>query len=246
MKVLRLIGCVSLYHLLVMLAPFCLCGSAKALPPPVVTNPQPFTGALMTFLSFSNLTVGESYQMQRTYAWYWTNLPVNFIAANSVYTQLVAGAVQSGDYRLAKNPVPAQAFAVAQIADGSVIGATITAGGSGYITPPVISIVRGGGTNATATASISSSGVVTNITIVNGGTGYTNTPIVKITQPPALAVYPWTQPVMRLNFISDAIGWRLQFATEMGATWQSYGLVTSTQLDLFITNSTGFFRLMYP
>lgn len=200
----------------------------------------------MTFLSFSNLIVGESYQMQRTYAWYWTNLSLNLIATNTVYTQLVGGVVQSGDYRLAQNPVPAQAFAVAQVANGSVIGATITAGGSGYFTVPTVSIVRGGGTNATAEAGVSSSGVVTNITIVSGGSGYTNTPIIKISQPPAVAVLPWTQLVMRLNVISNAIGWRLQFTTDMGAAWQSYGSVTNTQVDLFVTNSIGFFRLIYP
>ena len=146
----------------------------------------------MTFLTFSNLTVGQSYQMQHTFAWYWTNIPPSFTATNTVYMQMVTGVVQTADYRLAQNPVPVQAFALAQVASGSVIGATITDGGSGYVTAPTVSIVRGGGTNATATTSISSSGVVTNITITSSGIGYTNTPIIKIAPPPAVAISPST------------------------------------------------------
>ena len=123
---------------------FLFCGSVVALPPPsLVINASP-----MTFLSFSNLTVGESYQMQRTFAWYWTNTSVSFTATDTVYTQMVTGAVRSVNYRLAQNPVPAQAFALAQVVNGSVVGVTITDGGSGYDTAPIVLIVRGGGTNA--------------------------------------------------------------------------------------------------
>ena len=196
----------------------------------------------MTFLSFSNLTVGTSYQMQRSYAWYWTNFPVSFTATNTVYTQMVAGVVQSADYRLAQIPVPTQAFAIAQVFDGAVVGATITDGGSGYVTAPAVSIVRGGGTNATATTSISSSGVVTNITITSNGTGYTNSPIVQIAQPPAVAVSPWTQLVMRISVTPAPFGWRLWFTPKLGTAWQTGGFITTTQTDVFITNDVGFFK----
>ena len=201
----------------------------------------------MTFLSFSNLTVGQSYQMQRTFAWYWTNLPVSFTATNPVYTQIVAGAVRSGDYRLAQNPVPVQAFAVAQVDNGSVAGATITDGGSGYVSAPTVLIVRGRGTNAAAITSISSSGVVTNIIITSGGSDYINTPIIQIAQPPAVAVSPWTQLVFRLNFPSFVVGsWRIEFTSKIGAAWQNYGVITNTQTDIFLTNDVGFFRLVTP
>ena len=78
--------------------------------PPFIPNPV-LGIAPMSFLSFSNLTVGGVYQLQQSVAWYWSNQPVSFTATNALYTQMVAGVAGSGDYRLALNPVPAQAFA---------------------------------------------------------------------------------------------------------------------------------------
>jgi hypothetical protein len=56
-------------------------------------------------------------------------------------------------------------------ANGPISGAVITNPGSGYTSPPTVTINGGGGTGATATATISG-GMVTGITITNGGTGY--------------------------------------------------------------------------
>lgn len=57
----------------------------------------------------------------------------------------------------------------------------ITNGGSGYssTTPPTVNIASGGGSGATATATVVG-GVVTNILITNAGTGYTSNPTVSI------------------------------------------------------------------
>ena len=55
---------------------------------------------------------------------------------------------------------------------GVVRGFTINNGGSGYVTPPTVTITGGGATtNATATATISG-GAVTGITLNSGGAGY--------------------------------------------------------------------------
>ena len=99
----------------------------------------------MSFLSFSNLTVGGVYQLQQSVAWYWSNQPVSFTATNALYAQMVAGVVSSGEYRLALNPVPTQAFATPQVVNGFVVGATVTSGGSGYVTRPAVTIVADGG-----------------------------------------------------------------------------------------------------
>jgi hypothetical protein len=133
----------------------------------------------MTFLTFSNLTGNSVYQLQQSVAWYWSNQPLSLTATNPVYTQIVAGVADSGDYRLALSPVPAQAFATAEVTNGLVVGATVTSGGSGYVTTPTVRIVGGGGTNATALPQISG-GVVTNITITDAGIGYTNPPRVSM------------------------------------------------------------------
>lgn len=54
---------------------------------------------------------------------------------------------------------------------------TITAGGSGYTSPPTVAFSGGGGSGAAATA-IEDAGVVTSITITNRGTGYTSAPTI--------------------------------------------------------------------
>jgi hypothetical protein len=55
----------------------------------------------------------------------------------------------------------------------------ITSGGSGYTSAPSVDITGGGGTNATATATIRH-GRVVSITLTSGGTGYTSPPNVII------------------------------------------------------------------
>ena len=62
---------------------------------------------------------------------------------------------------------------------------TVTNGGGGYATSPVITIpaAPAGGINAVAKAYINSVGVVTSIRIVNAGAGYTITPTISIESP---------------------------------------------------------------
>jgi hypothetical protein len=219
--------------------------------PPFIPNPV-LGIAPMSFLTFSDLTVGGTYQMQRSVGWYWTNQPVSFTATDAIYTQMLAGVAGSGDYRLALNPVPAQAFATAQVVNGFVVGAAVTSGGSGYVTSPAISIVGGGGAGATAVSHISG-GVVTGISITEAGIGYTNAPTVRIAAPPAAAVSPTVLPVMRVDATSLAPydNYQIQFKPALSGAWENWndGLfsptdVTSSQY-LFITNGVSFFRLQY-
>jgi hypothetical protein len=217
--------------------------------PPFILNPV-LGIAPMSFLTFSNLTVGGAYQLQQlAQGYYWTNQPVDFTATNSVYAQMVSGVTGSGDYRLALSPVPSQAFAVATVDNGFVVGAIITSGGSSYITSPTVSI-DGYGTNAGGFSEISG-GVVTNIVITNAGFGYTNTTMIEIGPPPAAVVSPTVQLVMQMDSASLAPydNYQIQFTPTLGATWENWdgGLfsptdVTNTQY-LFVTNTIGFFRL---
>jgi alpha-tubulin suppressor-like RCC1 family protein len=225
---------------------------------PVVVIDPPFISqpvldiAPMSFLSFSNLTVGGTYQLQRSQAWYWTNQPVSFTATSAIYTQMVAGVVGSADYRVALNPVPTQAFATPIAFYGFIVGATVTSGGSGYVTSPTVSIVGGGGTNATAMAQISN-GVVTNILITDAGIGYTNSPTIRIAAPPAAAESPTVLPVMRVDSsqLAPYDNYQIQFTPDLTAAWTNWngGLFSPTATTnsqyLFITNDVGFFRLLY-
>ncbi|MGA2029883.1 MAG: LamG domain-containing protein [Verrucomicrobiota bacterium] len=215
--------------------------------PPFISNPG-LGIAPISILTFSNLTIGASYQLQQFQSWYWTNQPVSFTASNAVYTQAFSG----GEYRLALNPVPAQAFATPQVVNGFVVGATITAGGSGYATTPAVNISGDVGSNATAVASIGG-GAVTNITIINAGNGYTNQVTVQIDPPPAVALSPAIAPGISLNSSSLAPydNYQIQFESDLTGTWENWsgGLFSPTAVTnaqyIFITNGSGFFRLQY-
>lgn len=221
--------------------------------PPYILNPI-LSIAPMSFLSFSNLTVDGVYQLQQLeQSYYWSNQPVSFTATNTQFTDIVAGVVNSGDYRLALSPTPSQAFATAQVVNGFVVGVTLTSGGSGYVTVPAVHFVGGSGSNATAVASISSAGVVTNLTLTGPGAGYADNTIVEIDPPPAVSVSPTVLPMMQINAVglSPYDNYEIQFAPDLGASWSDWndGLfspteVTNTQV-LFITNNVGFFRLHY-
>ena len=88
------------------------------------------------------------------------------------------------DYESAPQPLnPGIASATAHIVNGFVVGATITDGGYGYVSNPVITITGGGGTGAKATVT-QFNGVVTSITITNPGIGYTSAPTITIAPPP--------------------------------------------------------------
>ena len=63
--------------------------------------------------------------------------------------------------------------------EGRVTSVQVTAGGTGYITPPTVTISGGGGTGAQAVAIISE-GAVINIIVDQQGSGYTSTPTVSI------------------------------------------------------------------
>lgn len=64
--------------------------------------------------------------------------------------------------------------------EGMLSTITVTSGGSGYDTPPVISFTGGGGTGAVAVAYVTG-GAVSSIVLVDPGRGYTSAPTVVIT-----------------------------------------------------------------
>ena len=61
--------------------------------------------------------------------------------------------------------------------ESKLTGFTIVSGGSGYTAAPTVTLSGGGGTGATAAATLSG-GVITALTITNAGTGYTAAPTV--------------------------------------------------------------------
>jgi hypothetical protein len=65
---------------------------------------------------------------------------------------------------------------------GSVVGATVISGGSGYTVAPKVTIAGGGGTGATARA-VLTGGAVSGVFITAGGSNYTSLPLITIDPP---------------------------------------------------------------
>ena len=72
------------------------------------------------------------------------------------------------------------ATATATVGGGSISGYTVTSPGDKYAVAPKVVIEGGGGTGASATASIDGNGQVTGISIVSGGTNYNTAPTVRL------------------------------------------------------------------
>ena len=66
------------------------------------------------------------------------------------------------------------------VLSASVTSVTINAGGSGYTSAPTVTFSGGGGSGASAIATIAG-GIVTSITVTNPGSGYTSAPTVGFT-----------------------------------------------------------------
>ncbi len=79
----------------------------------------------------------------------------------------------------------AGAAATATVTNGVVSGVTLSAGGTGYVATPTVSIsAPTAGVTATAIATVDPTwGVITAVTVTNGGSGYTAAPTVNIVGP---------------------------------------------------------------
>jgi hypothetical protein len=106
-----------------------------------------------------------------------------------------------------------QATATAVLANGFVIGVTVTNGGEGYVEPPVVTI-EGLGTGATATAVVED-GVITAINVDATGSGYTSA-TVTIAEPPAPYVVDYDAGAVSVTYeTAPAAG------TEILATYEA-------------------------
>jgi FtsP/CotA-like multicopper oxidase with cupredoxin domain len=73
--------------------------------------------------------------------------------------------------------VGTQATATATVTSGFITGITLTNGGSGYTSAPLVTIADASGANAAAKATLT----ITGITLTSPGAGYTSPPVVAIT-----------------------------------------------------------------
>jgi hypothetical protein len=99
------------------------------------------------------------------------------------------------------------AVGTSTVSSGGVAGVTLSSGGQHYktLTPPSVTFIGGGGTGATGTATVSSSGLVTGIAITSAGTGYTSAPTVRIGASPKdseAEVKSWNPSTRELEVIN--------------------------------------------
>ena len=89
-------------------------------------------------------------------------------------------------------------------------GIKVVSGGTGYTTAPTVVITGGGGTGATATATIAA-GKVSSVTLTSGGTGYTTAPTITLsggggsgaTATPLLAMWSDLPPAVQTGVTAD-------------------------------------------
>ena len=127
--------------------------------------------------------------------------------ANAI--KLVMDPGGSGDFTVGEEIVGDLhlATATAAITGDAVSSFTITDGGEHYKSalPPTVTITGGGGSGATGTAVVSSTGIVSGITVSSGGTGYTSAPSVTIDYSPKdsrAEVKSWNSGTRELQVIN--------------------------------------------
>ena len=119
------------------------------------------------------------------------------------------------------------ATAVATVTAGFVSGITVTSGGSGYTSEPVVTITGGGGTGATAKAILSGDRVAV-VLLITAGTGYASVPAVTI-QPPStgLSLKVRLVPQITVHGIAGKVA-KVESASSLVGPWSAWTNVTAT------------------
>lgn len=106
---------------------------------------------------------------------------VNFIKEVGFQQVTTPSGVTTGDPIYVSFRYPREVSPYQPATQDRITGIVVTAGGSGYTSPPAVEISGGGGTGATAVASINANGQVSAITLTDPGSGYTSAPTVTLT-----------------------------------------------------------------
>jgi len=140
----------------------------------------------------------------------------------------------------------AKATATIDVNTNVVDGITITDTGLHYNSaiPPTVTISGGGGNGAAATASVSSTGLVTGILITSGGTGYTSAPTVTIDYSPKdnrAEVKSWDSTTRTLEVINRTGTFttaEVITGQTSGAKWspESYDTLNNTSSTYYAQN----------
>jgi hypothetical protein len=94
------------------------------------------------------------------------------------------------------------ATAVPLVINGFVLAATMTSGGAGYLTIPLVQFVGGSGSGANGTAVVSNR-MVTAINMGSAGSGYTTPPTIQIAAPTAISLTGQTNNILALLAVAN-------------------------------------------
>jgi hypothetical protein len=132
------------------------------------------------------------------------------IYAEDVPAAGISGTLTDGQLpgNLARLNVPntaSQATGVPVITSGFITSANVTYGGSGYITPPTVTVNAPVGSGAIITAGLSGGSVVV-LSVLNAGSGYTSGATLTIAPPPSngYQVFSSTNYFVNANFLTNA------------------------------------------
>jgi hypothetical protein len=136
------------------------------------------------------------------------------------------------------------AAAIPVVTNGFIVGAILTASGSGYPTNPAVSFSDASGNGAAAYSQISN-GAVTNIVITSTGSGYSSNAVINISPTPTISVViPSANNLMleqnyQLQIANSLTGWT-DFGTAFSATNPAW---TPTNFWNVADTNQMFFRL---
>lgn len=127
------------------------------------------------------------------------------VTAGTVTGAITEAQLPSNTAKLNVANTASQATGVAVITSGFITSANVTFGGSGYTTPPTVTVNAGLGSGAIITAGISG-GAVTVLTVQNAGSGYTSGATLTIAPPPSngYQVFTSTNYFTTASFLTNA------------------------------------------
>ncbi len=234
--------------------------------------PRLYTGELKTIASRNPLDekvtlrhTGDFAGRPEDYQFQWRYAPPKDGVAPPIYTYTMAAKLGAAKLwqivRTPKAALPSDAeyaeaplgtlprtSAVSYITLGAI---TVSNGGTGYISGQTVQLTGGGGTGATATATLSAAGVITALTLTNRGTGYTSLPTVTFSAGPGSGATAEVAPAAAGNLPGLALRYqedvdftsgvpaRLVFSADVGQ-FDGFALYVNRNLALAYNVSSGF------
>ena len=131
------------------------------------------------------------------------------------------------------------ATAVATVTAGFVTGITVTSGGSGYTSEPVVTISGGGGSGATAKAVLNGDRVAM-VIVLTAGSGYNDSPIVTIeASPKALGIQLAMVPKLTIEGSAGSQA-QVESAVSLAGPWIKWtNVIVSTEGTVLVDLRSG-------